>query len=91
MNLSAFCWALPSLGVLSPDSPGSINQTGGSGRHRVITEDESVVFTPLLCNNKDGARRGTKGNDGLYTETPGGDRLPDRFTETGSRFSRRLE
>jgi len=33
----------------------------------VIKEDESDVFTPLLCNNKDKMLLRTKGNDGLYT------------------------
>ncbi len=33
----------------------------------VIREDESVVFPPLLCNNKDRGWCGTKGNNGLYT------------------------
>lgn len=37
----------------------------------VIREDESVVFTPLLCNNKDRVQRRTKGNDGLYTALVG--------------------
>ena len=40
---------------------------GGTADKEVIREDRSVVFTPLLCNNKDRGRRGTKGNDGLYT------------------------
>lgn len=40
---------------------------GGTADKEVIREDESVVFTPLLCNNKDRIRCGTKGNDGLYT------------------------
>lgn len=49
-----------------------INQTGvgverGTTDTEVIREDKSVVFTPLLCNNKDRTQRGTKGNNGLYT------------------------
>lgn len=40
---------------------------GGKADKEVIREDESVVFTPLLCNNKDRIRRGTKENNGLYT------------------------
>lgn len=55
-----------------PSSPRRINQNTAASREEtadteVISEDESVVFTPLLCNNQDRGRRGTKGNDGLYT------------------------
>lgn len=52
--------------------PHRINQTGvgverGTADMEVIRQDKSVVFTPLLCNNKDRIQRGTKGNNSLYT------------------------
>lgn len=71
---SCFCHAAPSSFAASARTRratlinGSAASREETADKEVIREDESVVFTPLLCNNKDRRRCGTKGNDGLYTE-----------------------